>query len=167
MGLGRGDITLVPLQHQDGRLALDRGDVDAWAGLDPFMAQAELQSHDVLFFRDKSLNSPGTLLVRDAMLAEHPDLIRNVLSAYERARLWARDNPDGVAQILAADARLSPDVAKREIGRTDFSNPKVDAATRAQIAAAAPVLKTSGSLSAGADLDRAQAELFATRVGGE
>ena len=49
VGLSRSDITLVPLQHQDGRLALDRGDVDAWAGLDPFMAQAELQSHDRLF----------------------------------------------------------------------------------------------------------------------
>ena len=70
------------------------------------MAKAELQSHDVLFFRDKSLNSPGTLLVRDAMLAEHPDLVRGVLAAYERARLCARANPDGVAHILAADARL-------------------------------------------------------------
>jgi hypothetical protein len=38
----------------------------------------------------------------------------------------------------------------------------VDAATRATIAAAAPILKASGSLSAGADLDQAQATLFAT-----
>jgi sulfonate transport system substrate-binding protein len=167
VGLGRGDITLVPLQHQDGRLALDRGDVDAWAGLDPFMAQAELQSHDVLFFRDRALNSPGTLLARDAMLAEHPDQVRRVIAAYERARAWARANPDGVATILAAAARLSPDVAARELGRTDLTNPKVDAATRAQIAAAAPILKDSGSLSAGADLTRAQAELFDTPFAGE
>ena len=55
-------------------------------------------------------------------------------------------------------------MAKREISRTDFSNPKLDAATQAQIAAAAPVLKASGSLSAGADLDHAQAELFDTRI---
>ncbi len=165
--LTRGDVTLVPLQHQDGRLALDRGDVDAWAGLDPFMAQAELQSHDVLFFRDKSFNSPGTLLVRDAMLAEHPDLVRRVLAAYERARTWAQANPDGVAQILAASAKLSPEVARRELGRTDFTNPKLDAATRAQIAAAAPILKVSGSLSANADLDQANAELFAAQPAGD
>ncbi len=167
VGLGRGDITLIPLQHQDGRLALDRGDVDAWAGLDPFMAQAELQSHDVLFFRDKSLNSPGTLLARDALLAEHPETVRRVIAAYERARVWARSNLPEVATILAQAAKLSPEVAQRELGRTDFSNPKPDAATRAQIAAAAPILKASGSLSATADLDRAQAQLFDTQLAGQ
>ena len=159
VGLGRGDITLVPLQHQDGRLALDRGDVDAWAGLDPFMAQAELQSHDVLFYRNRAFNSPGTLLVREAVLTS---LIRRVLAAYERARAWALANPDGVTAILASAAKLPTDVAARELGRVDLRNPAVDAATRATIAAAAPILKASGSLSANADLSQVQASLFAT-----
>ena len=39
-GMSEKDITLVLLQHPDGRLALEKGDVDAWAGLDPLMAQA-------------------------------------------------------------------------------------------------------------------------------
>ncbi len=162
VGLGRGDITLVPLQHQDGRLALDRGDVDAWAGLDPFMAQAELQSHDVLFYRNRAFNSPGTLLARDAVLAAQPALVRRVLAAYERARAWALANPDGVTAILASAAKLPTDVAARELGRVDLSNSAVDAATRATIAAAAPILKASGSLSANADLNQVQASLFAT-----
>jgi ABC-type nitrate/sulfonate/bicarbonate transport system substrate-binding protein len=38
------DVKLVLLQHADGRTALERGDVDAWAGLDPLMAQAEVES---------------------------------------------------------------------------------------------------------------------------
>jgi sulfonate transport system substrate-binding protein len=33
----------VLLQHADGKTALIRGDVDAWAGLDPMMAQAEVE----------------------------------------------------------------------------------------------------------------------------
>ena len=37
-GLAQRDISLVLLQHDQGRLALERGDVDAWAGLDPIMA---------------------------------------------------------------------------------------------------------------------------------
>ncbi|HVD82765.1 MAG TPA: aliphatic sulfonate ABC transporter substrate-binding protein, partial [Bradyrhizobium sp.] len=40
-GLSEKDITPVLLQHADGKTALIRGDVDAWAGLDPMMAQAE------------------------------------------------------------------------------------------------------------------------------
>ena len=37
-GLAPADVQLVLLQHDQGRLALERGDVDAWAGLDPMMA---------------------------------------------------------------------------------------------------------------------------------
>src|SRR5947209_20624721 len=35
VGLSEKDITPVLLQHPDGKTALIRGDVDAWAGLDP------------------------------------------------------------------------------------------------------------------------------------
>src|SRR5262245_19941519 len=38
-GLSEKDITPVLLQHPDGKAALIRGDVEAWAGLDPMMAQ--------------------------------------------------------------------------------------------------------------------------------
>src|SRR6202167_5407535 len=41
--LSEKDITLVVLHHADGKPALIRGDVDAWAGLDPMMAQAEIE----------------------------------------------------------------------------------------------------------------------------
>src|SRR6185312_5630996 len=40
VGLSEKDIHPVLLQHPDGKTALIRGDVDAWAGLDPMMAQA-------------------------------------------------------------------------------------------------------------------------------
>ncbi|MDW8370876.1 MAG: ABC transporter substrate-binding protein, partial [Geminicoccaceae bacterium] len=37
-GLGPKDVQIVLLQHDQGKAALERGDVDAWAGLDPMMA---------------------------------------------------------------------------------------------------------------------------------
>jgi sulfonate transport system substrate-binding protein len=43
-GLSDKDITPVLVQqHADGGTALLRGDVDAWAGLDPMMAQHEVK----------------------------------------------------------------------------------------------------------------------------
>ncbi len=161
-GLSRADITLVPLQHADGRLALDRGDVDAWAGLDPFMALAEAQSHDRLFFRDRALVTPGTLLVREAYAAEHPERVAQVLAAYERGRAWARANPEALADILATAAKLPIEVAKLQLSRDDFSAAVLGPEQRASITAAARVLKGSGSVSEGADLDRAAAELIDT-----
>ena len=58
-GLKSQDVKMVLLQHPDGRVALERGDVDAWAGLDPYMAQTELEKSSRLFFRNADLNTWG------------------------------------------------------------------------------------------------------------
>ena len=57
------DVKLVLLQHPDGRTALERGDVDAWAGLDPLMAAAEVESGAKLFYRNAGANTWGVLNV--------------------------------------------------------------------------------------------------------
>jgi len=161
-GLSQNDITLVPLQHPLGRQALDSGQVDAWAGLDPFMAEAQLQNHDVLLYRNKSLISPGTLLVREDFETAHPETVRQVLQAYAKARLWARAHPDELAQILAKATGLNIEIAKLQLSRVDFSVAAISPAQRASILAAAPILKASGKLTAGADLDKAAATLVNT-----
>src|SRR5688500_16142598 len=63
VGLTEKDITPVLLQHPDGKTALIRGDVDAWAGLDPMMAQAEVEDGARLFYRNKGANTWGILNV--------------------------------------------------------------------------------------------------------
>src|SRR5712692_12099910 len=74
VGLTERDITPVLLQHPDGKTALIRGDVDAWAGLDPMMAQAEIDDGARLFYRNKDANTWGILNVREEFLKDHPDL---------------------------------------------------------------------------------------------
>ena len=169
VGLGASDITLVPLQHPLGRQALNAGQVDAWAGLDPFMAEAQLQDHDVLLYRNKALISPGTLLVREDFEGAHPEVVKQVLAAYAKARAWALANPDGLAQILAKASGLSIDVAKLQLSRVDLRGGGVGPAERASILASAPILKASGKLTAGADLDHAAETLvnssFSTAAG--
>jgi sulfonate transport system substrate-binding protein len=162
-GLTEHDIKIVPLQHADGRLALDRGDVDAWAGLDPFMAQAELESHDRLFFRDPDLNTYGVLNVREAFLAEHPEIVEKVIAAYERGRLWSLDHKAELTAILAEAAKLSPEVAARQLERTDLGNPELDDGPRRSIAAAGTVLKASGVIPAETDTDAVLGALLEPR----
>ena len=162
-GLTEHDLKLVPLQHGDGRLALDRGDVDAWAGLDPFMAQAELESHDRLFFRDPDLNSYGVLNVREAFLAEHPDIVAKLVGAYERGRLWSLEHKPELAAILAEASKLSPEVAARQLERTDLTNPALDDGPRRAIGAAGATLKASGIIAADTDADAVLAALIEPR----
>src|SRR5471032_1233883 len=93
-GLGEKDITPVLLQHADGKTALIRGDVDAWAGLDPMMAQAEIEDGAKLFFRDPAANTWGILNVREQLLKDYPDAVRRVLATYEEARKYSLANYD-------------------------------------------------------------------------
>ncbi|HEV2675691.1 MAG TPA: aliphatic sulfonate ABC transporter substrate-binding protein [Aliidongia sp.] len=162
-GLTEHDVKIIPLQHADGRLALDRGDVDAWSGLDPFMAQAELETHDRLFFRNADLNTYGILNVREAFLAAHPDVVEKVLAAYERGRHWSLEHKAELAQTLATASKLSPEVAARQLERTDLSSPVLGDGPRQSIAAAAGVLKSSGVVDASVDLDQVLAQLFEPR----
>lgn len=119
-GLSEKDVKLVLLQHADGRLALDRGDVDAWAGLDPMMAAAEIESGDVLFFRKAEANTWGILNVREEFAAQNPDLVRRVLGVYEEARRWSLAHPQDVKRIFAEVTKLAPAVVDRQIDqRTD------------------------------------------------
>jgi sulfonate transport system substrate-binding protein len=159
-GLTARDLTIVPLQHADGRLALDRGDVDAWAGLDPYMAEAEIETHDRLFYRNPDFNTDGVLDVRDSFLAAYPDVIGKVIGAYEQGRHWALDHKDELAEILVNEAKLSPAVAKRQIERTDLTNPAVGDALRRTISGAGEVLKASGTVPDDADLDKIESDLL-------
>ena len=56
--------------------ALLRGDVDAWAGLDPMMAQHEVKDGARLFFRKPEANTWGILNSREEFIKDHPDLVR-------------------------------------------------------------------------------------------
>ncbi|WP_425450023.1 aliphatic sulfonate ABC transporter substrate-binding protein [Virgifigura deserti] len=144
-GLTERDIESVLLQHPDGKTALMNGDVDAWAGLDPHMAQAELNGGARLFFRDASLNTYGVLNVREEFAEEHPELVERVLAVYEYARKWSIEHPAELKQALVAAAKISDDVAEKQLTeRTDLSNPVPGAAHRESIAAAGVVLQASG-----------------------
>jgi len=162
VGLSGKDITLVPLQHPLGRQALDEGQVDAWAGLDPFMAEAQLQNHDILIYRNKSLISPGVLLTREDFEAAHPEVVKAVLQAYAKARAWAIANPNETAQIVVKEAGLPLAVAKLQLNRCNFHGEAITPAEQARILAAGPILQSSGKLTAGANLPQAEATLVNT-----
>ena len=60
LGAGLTDKDITPVlvqQHADGGTALIRGDVDAWAGLDPMMAQHEVLDGARLFYRNAAANT--------------------------------------------------------------------------------------------------------------
>ncbi|UFQ95848.1 aliphatic sulfonate ABC transporter substrate-binding protein [Pseudomonas wenzhouensis] len=151
-GLDKNDVEIVHLQHPDGRVALERGDVQAWAGLDPLMASSELQAGSRLLYRNRDFNSYSVLSVTEKLAKEQPELIKQVIAAYEQARQWAIANPDALAQLLASEAKLPLEVAKLQLSRTDFSNPQPGAEHIKALKAAAPILLDEQLVRPGTDV---------------
>ncbi len=114
-GLSQSDVEIVNLQHADGRVALQRGQVDAWAGLDPHMAGAELEDGAKIIYRNIDYNTYGTLNAREDFLQRYPEYAKKVIAQYERARQWILAHPDEAAQVLADEAKISLPIAKREL----------------------------------------------------
>lgn len=164
-GLTERDVKLVLLQHPDGRTALDRGDVDAWAGLDPIMAAAEIENGDVLFHRDAAANTWGILNVREDFARQNPDLTRTVLAAYEEARKAALADPKELTRILVAATKLPEPVVARQLTRTDLSQPVIGKLQAETILDAGTALLDAGVIPAGTDVGAAVQALIDPRFG--
>jgi sulfonate transport system substrate-binding protein len=164
-GLGEKDISPVLLQHPDGKLALIRGDVDAWAGLDPMMAQAEIEDGARLFFRKPEANTWGILNVREEFLKDHPDLVRRVLSVYEEARKYSLGNYGEVQKAFIAATKLPVAVVDKQLKeRTELTHSRIGAPQRESILAAGLALQQAGVIAANVDVKAVVDALIDDRV---
>ena len=144
-GMSEKDITPVLLQHADGKTALIRGDVDAWAGLDPMMAQAEIEDGARLFYRNAAANTWGILNVREQFLKDHPDIVRRVLAVYEDARKYSLANYDDLKKTFIAITKLPDAVVDKQLKeRTDLTFSRIGAPQRESILAAGLALQQAG-----------------------
>jgi sulfonate transport system substrate-binding protein len=155
VGLTEKDITPVLLQHPDGKTALIRGDVDAWAGLDPMMAQAEIEDGAKLFYRNKDANTWGILNAREEFLKDHPDIVRRVLAVYEDARKYSLANYDQEKRVFIAVTKLPETVVDKQLKeRTELTFNKVGPAQRDSILQAGLALQQAGVIPAGVDVNK-------------
>jgi sulfonate transport system substrate-binding protein len=153
VGLSEKDIQPVLLQHPDGKTALIRGDVDAWAGLDPMMAQAEIEDGARLFYRNKDANTWGILNVREEFLKDHPDLVRRVLAVYDEARKYSLSHYDDLKQTFITVTKLPEAVVDKQLKeRTDLTHSRIGAPQRDSILAAGLALQQASVIPAGVDV---------------
>lgn len=158
-GLSEKDLNLVLLQHADGKTALLRGDVDAWAGLDPLMASAEVQEGAKLFFRNPAANTWGVLDTREDFAKEHPEIVSRVLSVYEQARQKALADPAALKALLVEATGLPDAVIAKQLERTDLSHKAIGEEQAATILAAGEALQKAGVIEASVDVKATVGEL--------
>jgi sulfonate transport system substrate-binding protein len=152
-GLTENNVNAVLLQHPDGYRALATRQVDAWAGLDPHMAKAQVETGAVLFYRNQSFNTYGILNVREVFAKRNPEVVRRVLAVYERARIYAIAHPDELAAELVDAAGVSQEVAHIQLAqRTNLSTPAIGGEHRATFTSTGEVLRRIGIIDASVDI---------------
>ena len=164
VGLSEKDIVPVLLQHPDGKTALIRGDVDAWAGLDPMMAAAEVEDGARLFYRNRDANTYGILNASEDFLTKYPDLTRRVLAVYEEARKYCLANYDDEKRVFMEITKLPGEVVDIQLKeRTDLSNSRIGPPQRDTILQAGLALQQAGVIASSVDVKKALDDLIDDR----
>jgi len=161
-GLTDKDITPVLVQqHADGGTALIRGDVDAWAGLDPMMAQHEVLDGAKLFFRKPEANTWGILNTREDFLKDHPGVVQRVLAVYEDARKHALANYDELKKVFIAVTGLSNALVDKQLKeRTGLTFNRIGPEQRESILEAGLALQKGGVIKTDVNVKKAVDDLI-------
>ena len=164
VGMSEKDIQPVLLQHPDGKTALIRGDVDAWAGLDPMMAQAEVEDGARLFYRNKAANTWGILNSTEDFLKQYPDLTRRVLTVYEEARKYCLAHYDDEKRVFIDVTKLPGAVVDIQLKeRTELTFNRIGPEQRDSILQAGIALQQAGVIAANVDVKKSLDDLIDDR----
>ena len=167
VGMSEKDIVPVLLQHPDGKTALIRGDVDAWAGLDPMMAQAQVEDGTRLFYRNKDANTYGILNSREDFLKDYPDLTKRVIAVYEDARKYCLSHYDDEKRVFMDVTKLPEAVVDIQLKeRTDLTFNKIGSQQRDTILQAGLALQQAGVIPANVDVKQTLNDLVDDRYVG-
>jgi len=163
-GIGLDEVTITQLAHADGKTALEAGTIDAWAGLDPLLSASVVNAGSKIIYDNPDFNSYGFLNATESFLEKSPDIAQVVVSAYEKARAWAAENPDEAAQILADVAGIDIAIAKSVLlDRTNLAiDPEPGAAQLKVLKVIGPIFVESGAVASQDQIDDALDTLFNT-----
>jgi sulfonate transport system substrate-binding protein len=126
-GLTPKDITPVYLTPADARAAFERGNVDAWAIWDPFLAaaQAATQARTLADGTGLATNRQFYLASRQ-LTSTHPDWIQAVIQELVKTDAWAAGHQHEVAELLSPKTGLPMPVLEQSLARLGYGVVPVD-----------------------------------------
>jgi taurine transport system substrate-binding protein len=123
-GLSEKDVTVLDLKPDAEVAAWTRGDIDGAYVWSPAKAKM-LEAGGDYFPTSKKLDAQGyviadLIVARTEFSKEYPDAVVGFLKAYGNALTMFKTKPADAAAIVAKQAGVSPEVAKRDMDEYDF-----------------------------------------------
>ena len=124
-GLTTGDIELINLSQADIATSIANGTIDAAAIWEPLITKLETQG-TVRILADGTGIKKGALVIiaTNDFVTKHRDQTKAILKAYQRGGEYIKANPKAVAQLIAKDMNLSPELLLKVLAKFDF-NPAI------------------------------------------
>lgn len=115
-GLKPSDITPVYLNPSDARAAFERGEGDAWAVWDPYLAATEISSQaKVLINGENATPFREFYLAHQTFAEQNGAVIEAVIAELEAVGERAKKDPKGIAAFLAPQLKIDlPTLEKSE-----------------------------------------------------
>ncbi len=123
-GLTEKDVTVLDLKPDAAVAAWSRGDIDASYYWSPAKAKM-LEAGGEYFKTSQKLDAAGYVIAdlivcRTAFGKDYPDAVAGFLRAYRDALAMYKNKPADTAAIVAKQAGVTPEVAKRDMDEYDF-----------------------------------------------
>ncbi|MEG3973862.1 aliphatic sulfonate ABC transporter substrate-binding protein [Microcoleus sp. herbarium8] len=102
-GLQLKDAELVDLPPAKAREAFVRGEVDAWAIWQPFLAQLQ-ETMPVNFLTDSDglINDRNFYLASRSFASDFPDIVKIVMGETRKMAVWITRNPERASRFISA-----------------------------------------------------------------
>jgi sulfonate transport system substrate-binding protein len=128
-GLHYSDVQTAFLPPPEGRAAFESGRVDAWAIWDPFLTAAEQATGARVLTdaKDLAANREFFLSTR-GFIEKNPDFLPALVAAVNSAGQWATEKPSDVANYLAKEVGMDPQILEPIIRRQPWGFRPIDAA---------------------------------------
>ena len=140
-GLHKEDVVIVPMSHTEGRAAVERNDVDAWAAGSPHCAMSQMEAGTRVLYRNRLFNSYGFLNVSEDFALKYPQAVSRVIKVYEKARKWVLSHPDDLETIFSDEQHVPLPISRVLMSRNDFTAPVIERNDLRVLKAAYSVLK--------------------------
>ena len=129
-GIAYADITPVFLAPADARAAFERGEVDAWAIWDPYLAaaQAATGARTLATGEDIAPNIQFYFAAK-SFADRNPKVVQAIVEAVQETDRWAGQNPVAVAGALAASIRVPEAVISTALARQTYGVAPLDGST--------------------------------------
>jgi len=119
-GVAERDLDLRYMAANEGKVAFEGGQIDAWAVWAPFVEQQEVSGRGkALSGGDAYINS--VMSVAYPVISTEPAVVRALVGTIERAKGWIRENSQEATEIVARDLGLDVEVVRLAWPKHDWA----------------------------------------------